>query len=375
MLAGLQRFVSEGSRRAARRNGCCKFQTLPRGLVRALSWSPRQFTREDDHRHTEAAETHHPRILITGGLGQLGFGLAKFLRRSFGKNNVILSDIRKPLAEVFESGPFIFADILDYKNLRELVVNNRITWLIHYSTLLSAVGEANVPLARSVNIIGFHNVLDIALENSLRLFVPSTIGAFGPSSPRNPTPDLCIQRPQTIYGISKVHAELMGEYYHHKYGLDFRSLRYPGIISADSEPGGGTTDYAVQIFHDAIKTSKFECYLKSDTQLPMMHIDDCHRATLEFMEAPAACLTMRTYNISAMSFTPQELVSEVCKHLPDLEVSYKPDAVRQSIADGWPMSFEDSNARRDWGWQHAYGLQELVIDMLRHIRLRNSNHA
>ncbi|XP_041069472.1 L-threonine 3-dehydrogenase, mitochondrial-like [Carcharodon carcharias] len=375
MLTGLQRFVFEGSRKAATQNYCCNFPMLHQIVVKFLSWSPQQFTGDRNYRHKEAAKTYDPRILITGGLGQLGFGLAKFLRKSFGRNNVILSDIRKPAAEVLENGPFIFADVLDYRNLQELVVNNQITWLIHYSTLLSAIGEANVPLVRKVNITGLHNVLDVALEYSLHLFVPSTIGAFGPSSPRNPTPDLCIQRPQTIYGISKVHAELMGEYYHLKYGLDFRSLRYPGIISAVSKPGGGTTDYAVQIFHDALKTGKFECYLGSDTRLPVMHIDDCQRATLEFMEAPAECLTMRTYNISAMSFTPQELASEVCKYLPDLEVSYKPDPMQQSIADGWPMSFEDSNARKDWGWKHQYGLQELVTDMLQHIQLKNSNDA
>ncbi|XP_064408159.1 L-threonine dehydrogenase 2 [Latimeria chalumnae] len=303
--------------------------------------------------------------------------------KHFGRNNVILSDIKKPPDEVLNSahvnfshsGPFVYADVLDYKNLRELVVNNRITWLIHYSALLSAIGEANVTLARSVNITGLHNVLDIALENSLRLFVPSTIGAFGPSSPRNPTPDLCIQRPRTIYGVSKVHTELMGEYYHHKYGLDFRCLRYPGIISADSEPGGGTTDYAIQIFHDALATAKFTCYLRPDTRLPMMHVRDCHRATLEFLQAPAERLSMRTYNIGAMSFTPNELACEIRKHLPSFEVTYAPDAVRQGIADSWPMSFDDSNAQGDWGWKAEFQLRELVEDMLRSIKEQKKNAA
>uniref|UniRef100_A0A9J8AI78 L-threonine 3-dehydrogenase, mitochondrial n=1 Tax=Cyprinus carpio carpio TaxID=630221 RepID=A0A9J8AI78_CYPCA len=259
---------------------------------------------------------------------------------------------------------FIYSDILDYKNLREIVVNNRISWLIHYSALLSAVGEANVSLARDVNITGLHNVLDVAVEHGLRLFIPSTIGAFGPMSPPNPTPDLCIQRPRTIYGVSKVHAELMGEYYHHRYGLDFRCLRYPGIISADSQPGGGTTDYAVQIFHDAVKTGNFVCNLRPDTRLPMMFIDDCLRATLEVLEAPAEVLSMRTYNISAMSFTPEELVQEIRRHLPDLQVTYETDPVRQAIADSWPIVFDDSNARSDWGWKHNYGLPELVQTML-----------
>uniref|UniRef100_A0A8C5MJB4 L-threonine 3-dehydrogenase, mitochondrial n=1 Tax=Leptobrachium leishanense TaxID=445787 RepID=A0A8C5MJB4_9ANUR len=299
--------------------------------TRFIGFSPRQVPSDASFHSVSFSETDHPRVLITGGLGQLGVGLAKLLRKQYGKNNVILSDIRKPPDTVFYSGPFIYSDILDYKNLREIVVNNRISWLIHYSALLSAVGEANVPLARAVNITGLHNILDIAAEHGLRLFVPSTIGAFGPSSPRNPTPDLCIQRPRTIYGVSKVHAELMGEYYHYRYGLDFRCLRYPGIISADSQPGGGTTDYAVQIFHDAIKTGRFECNLKPDTRLPMMYIEDCLRATVE------------------------------------LEVVYKTDPVRQAIADSWPMNFDDSNASKDWGWKHEYDLPELVTTMLNHL--------
>uniref|UniRef100_A0AAV2JGR3 L-threonine 3-dehydrogenase, mitochondrial n=1 Tax=Knipowitschia caucasica TaxID=637954 RepID=A0AAV2JGR3_KNICA len=260
-----------------------------------------------------------PRVLITGGLGQLGLGLAEMLRKQYGTDNVILSDIKKPPPHVFRSGPFVYADILDYKHLRELIINNQITWLVHYSALLSAVGETNVALARKINITGLHNVLDLALENCLRLFVPSTIGAFGPSSPRDPVPDLCVQRPRTIYGVSKVHGELMGEYLHHKHGLDFRCLRYPGVISVNTPPGGGTTDYAVQIFHDALSTGHHECYLRPDTRLPMMHISDCHRATVEFMQAPECQLSLRTYNIAAMSFTPEEVAQEIRKHLPQLK--------------------------------------------------------
>ncbi|XP_020634481.3 L-threonine 3-dehydrogenase, mitochondrial isoform X1 [Pogona vitticeps] len=355
------RNLSRAVKQVLQKPGCgCQIAILP---VRCLGFSPRQVTSDASFHSVSFSETDHPRVLITGGLGQLGVGLAKLLRKHFGKNNVILSDIRKPPDSVFYSGPFIYSDILDYKNLREIVVNNRITWLFHYSALLSAVGEANVPLARSVNITGLHNILDIAAEHGLRLFVPSTIGAFGPTSPRNPTPDLCVQRPRTIYGVSKVHAELMGEYYHYRYGLDFRCLRYPGIISADTQPGGGTTDYAVQIFHDAVKTGKFQCNLKPDTRLPMMYINDCLRATLEVMEAPAELLSMRTYNISAMSFTPEQLVQEVQKHVPELQVTYNVDAVRQAIADSWPMIFDDSNARQDWGWKHEYDLPELVNTM------------
>ncbi|XP_040822288.1 L-threonine 3-dehydrogenase, mitochondrial [Ochotona curzoniae] len=334
------------------------------GSVRFLAISPRQIPVDANFHSVSFSQTDHPRVLITGGLGQLGVGLAKLLRKRFGKDNVILSDIRKPPDHVFHSGPCIYSDILDYKNLREIVVNNRITWLFHYSALLSAVGEANVSLAKDVNITGLHNILDVAAEHKLRLFIPSTIGAFGPTSPRNPTPDLCIQRPRTIYGVSKVHAELMGEYYYYRYGLDFRCLRYPGIISADSQPGGGTTDYAVQIFHDATKNGKFECNLKASTRLPMMYIDDCLRATLEVMEAPAESLSMRTYNVNAMSFTPEELAQELLKHVPEFQITYNVDPVRQAIADSWPMNFDDSNARKDWGWKHDFDLPELVTTML-----------
>ncbi|XP_070786906.1 L-threonine 3-dehydrogenase, mitochondrial-like [Enoplosus armatus] len=339
--------------------------------LRGISSSSQQLCAFGRTHPSSCTDTDHPKVLITGGLGQLGVGLATLLRRRFGKNNVILSDIRKPPNHVYHNGPFIFSDILDYKNLREIVVNNNISWLVHYSAVLSAVGENNVALAKEVNITGLHNILDIATEHGLRVFVPSTIGAFGPSSPRDPTPDLCVQRPRTIYGVSKVHAELMGEYYHHRYGLDFRCLRYPGIISADSQPGGGTTDYAVQIFHAAVKSGCFECNLRGDTRLPMMYIDDCLRATLEFLEAPADTLVSRTYNINAMSFTPHDLTQEMQKVLPDLKVTYNVDPVRQAIADGWPMALEDSAARRDWGWKHEYDLPELVQSMLTHITMGN----
>ncbi|XP_028292974.1 L-threonine dehydrogenase 2 [Gouania willdenowi] len=348
-----------------------------RGCVRRIQSKPscsfssssRQWSRWNSWENlSPLAPQDNTRILITGGLGQLGIGLAQILREQYGSENVILSDIKKPPSHVLNRGPFVYADILDYKHLRELVVNNRITWLVHYSALLSAVGEANVALARKINITGLHNVLDLALENSLRIFVPSTIGAFGPSSPRDPAPDLCVQRPRTIYGVSKVHCELMGEYLHYKYGLDFRCLRYPGVISVNTPPGGGTTDYAVQIFHDALSTGHHECYLRKETRLPMMHISDCHRATVEFMQAPQCQLSLRTYNIAAMSFTPEEVAQEIRKHLPHLKVTYNPDSVRQTIADSWPVRFDDSNARRDWGWEPAFGLQELVSDMLQSIR-------
>ncbi|KAH8256147.1 hypothetical protein KR026_009173 [Drosophila bipectinata] len=316
--------------------------------------------------HQIPVQGRPPKILITGGLGQLGIECAKLLRTQYGSHNVILSDIIKPSKEVTDNGPYIFADILDFKGLQKIVVDHRIDWLIHFSALLSAVGEQNVPLAVRVNIEGVHNVIELAKQYKLRIFVPSTIGAFGPDSPRNPTPNVTIQRPRTIYGVSKVHAELIGEYYYHKFGLDFRCLRFPGVISSDP-PGGGTTDYAVAVFHDALRHGKYTCYLRPDTRLPMMYIEDCLRALLEFMSAPNEVLKRRVYNVTAMSFTPEELVDKLSKHVPNLHVTYKPDT-RQLIADSWPQVFDDSEARRDWNWQHKYDLDNLVDFMVKDVQ-------
>jgi len=305
-----------------------------------------------------------PRILITGSLGQLGRGLAKILREKYGRDNVIMSDIAKASWDVLESGPYLYADILDFKNLQSIVVNERIDWLVHFSAILSAVGEQNVSQALQVNVEGVHNILELCRRNNLRLFCPSTIGAFGPETPSNPTPDVTIQRPKTIYGVAKVHMELLGEYYHHKFGLDFRSARFPGVISADTAPGGGTTDYAVHIFHEALRTGKYKCYLRKDTRMPMIYLPDCLRATVELLEAPSENLKMRTYNISAISFTPEELAAELRRFIPRLKMDYEPDELRQAIADSWPQVLEDSNARRDWGWTHEYDLSAMTLAML-----------
>lgn len=306
-----------------------------------------------------------PRILITGSLGQLGLEFANYLRCKYGKENVIMSDIIKPSKTVAYSGPYIFADVLDFKGLQEIVVTYRIDWLIHFSALLSAVGEQNVPLAVRVNIEGMHNVMELAKQYKLRIFVPSTIGAFGPDSPRNPTPNVTIQRPRTIYGVSKVHAELLGEYYFHRFGLDFRCLRFPGVISGDP-PGGGTTDYAVAIFHEALSKGKYECYLRPDTRLPMMYIDDCLRSIWEFMTTPQEKLRRRVYNVAAMSFTPEELAAAITNHISDFKITYKPDS-RQNIADSWPQVLDDSEARSDWSWKNKYDLKGLVTAMIKDV--------
>ncbi|XP_052379308.1 L-threonine dehydrogenase [Oncorhynchus keta] len=302
------RAFSKVAKQALLSPGCgCQPITV---AVRTISFSPRQVTSDASFHSVSFSETDHPKVLITGGLGQLGVGLATMLRKRFGNNNVILSDIRKPPSHIFHSGGPSAAP--------------------PRSSPSPKVGRLLTPKVSSSPKVG-------------RLLTP--------------------KRPRTICPPT----ELMGEYYHHRYGLDFRCLRYPGIISADSQPGGGTTDYAVAIFHDAVKTGKFECNLKPDTRLPMMYIDDCLRATVEMMEAPADTLSMRTYNINAMSFTPEELAQEVQKQLPDLEVTYDIDQVRQAIADSWPMNFDDSNARNDWGWKHDHDLPELVQTMLNYI--------
>ncbi|XP_063838935.1 L-threonine 3-dehydrogenase, mitochondrial [Ostrinia nubilalis] len=307
-----------------------------------------------------------PKILITGGLGQLGVECAKYLRHKYGKENVLLSDIIKPSQEIVNDGPYLFVDILDFKGLQKIVVNHRVDWLIHFSALLSAIGEQNVPLAVRVNIEGMHNVIELAKQYNLRVFVPSTIGAFGPDSPRNPTPNITIQRPRTIYGVSKVHAELLGEYYYYKFGLDFRCLRFPGVISSDP-PGGGTTDYAIAIFHDMLRKGQYQCYLKPDTRLPMMHVNDALRALSEYLEVPNERLTRRVYNVTSMSFTPEELVEAMAKYMPEMKITYQPDS-RQEIADSWPQVFDDSEARRDWNWKPDVDLDQLVQLMVKEVK-------
>nr|CAD7441442.1 unnamed protein product [Timema bartmani] len=341
-----------------------------RHLVRT-SWIARQYHGKNEWEFDPTDSKDSPRILITGSCGQLGPVMAQYLRCKYGAGNVIMSDIIKPSKEIARDavsvpGPYIFADVLDFKGLQKIVVMHRIDWIIHFSALLSAIGEQNVPLAVRVNIEGAHNVIELAKQYKLKLFLPSTIGAFGPESPRNPTPNVTIQRPKTIYGVSKVHAELMGEYYHYRFGLDFRCLRFPGVISGDP-PGGGTTDYAVAIFFDILQNKKFECYLRPDTRLPMMHIEDCKRAIWEFMTTPEDALRRRVYNVTAMSFTPEELMTAIKKHIPSADITYRPDS-RQLIADSWPQVFDDSEARNDWGWKHQYDIDKLVQAMITEVK-------
>jgi threonine 3-dehydrogenase len=310
------------------------------------------------------------RVLITGCLGQIGVELAEDLKRLVGEENVILTDLGTPKNKILEQpSPFYFLDVADRKRLQRLVDKYGVTTVIHNAAFLSATAEKMVEDALELNTAGLHNVLAVAANNNLRVFVPSSIAAFGPTTPLDLVPDLTIQRPTTVYGIGKVYAELLGEYYAEKLGIDFRSLRYPGIISWKSPPGGGTTDYAVHMFYYALEQQPYECYLNPDQPLPMMYMPDCIRATIDFIfKVPQSQLkNQRTYNVTSFSFTPKQLENAIKKYIPNFTVTYKPD-FRQGIAETWPREFDDSNARRDWGWAETYQLDAMVRDMLTNLR-------
>ncbi|KCV68509.1 UDP-glucose 4-epimerase [Fonticula alba] len=349
-------------------------QTLLRPrLMSALAAGPRLAAAAAYSTATATGDLAPRKVLITGSLGQLGAVLASCFRGHFGAENVITSDIRRPAAGGGEvalaaanDGPFVFLDVRDRASVEKVVVENKVDTIIHLSALLSAIGEREPQRALDVNINGLHNILEIARVHNASVFCPSTIGAFGPSTPVDQTPDLTIMRPTTIYGISKVHMELLGEYYANRYGVDFRSVRYPGIISAD-EPGGGTTDYAIDIFHHALKTGTYNCFLHENTRLPMMYIDDCIEGTFKFITAPREKLTQSTYNMGAIDFTPAELTSSMQRHMPNLSVSYSPD-FRQKIADSWPNSLDDSSARKDWGWDPKFDLDSMVDVMFKNLK-------
>lgn len=302
-------------------------------------------------------------ILVTGSLGQIGIELVALLSTEYGKENVIATDILPQSSDLNEDGPYQYLNVLEKDRFTELIVDHEIDWLIHNASILSASGERKPKLAMDVNIRGFENAVDIAKEFDLRILSPSSIAAFGPTTPRINTPDFTVMRPTTIYGISKVYMELLGEYYHNKWGVDFRSIRYPGIISWKSPPGGGTTDYAIEIFYEALKSKRYTSFLKPNTTLPMMHMDDCLLGTLQLLKADDSIFTQRTFNLAGISFSPQELAEEISHHIPEFEIEYKPD-YRQQIAETWPESIDDSEARSQWGWHHQFEIGDLVEDML-----------
>ncbi|HRG19463.1 MAG TPA: NAD-dependent epimerase/dehydratase family protein [Saprospiraceae bacterium] len=306
------------------------------------------------------------KILITGANGQLGRVLAEELRIKYGREAVLVSDIQK-ITE--DQAPFEFLDILNTVRLKEIIGDHQITEIYHLAAILSAGGEYNPLKTWNINLNGLISILELAREFSLdKVFFPSTIAVFGKTTPRENTAQDVPLLPTTVYGISKTTGELWCNYYHKRYGVDVRSLRYPGIISYQSIPSGGTTDYAVEIFHAAIKGELYKCFLKSQTKLPMMYIDDAIRGTIELMEADAAAINVRYgYNLAAMSFTPEDIYNAILNYYPDFKIEYEPD-FRQEIASSWTESIDDSAARKDWGWKENYDLESMVQIMIEELR-------
>jgi nucleoside-diphosphate-sugar epimerase len=309
------------------------------------------------------------KILVIGASGQIGVELTLALRKIYGNANVIASDLREQNPLLEGTGPYVALDVMNKEMLHVQVIRQGITQIYLLAAILSATGEKNPNLAWHLNMQGLLNVLDIAREEKLhKVYWPSSIAVFGPTSPRQNCPQQTIIEPVTVYGISKYAGEFWCNYYFQRYGVDVRSIRYPGLISYKSAPGGGTTDYAVEIFHEALEAKHYECFLREDTYLPMMYMPDAIRATIELMEAPAENIGIRhSYNLSGMSFSPKEIAEEIRKHIPGFTISYKPD-YRQEIADGWPQSIDDSVAREDWGWKEEYDLAAMTKDMLANLR-------
>jgi len=312
------------------------------------------------------------KILVIGASGQIGVELTLALRKIYGNHNIIASDLREENDLLKGTGPYVSIDVMNKEMLHVQVIRQNITQIYLLAAILSATGEKNPNLAWHLNMQGLLNVLDIAREEKLKkVYWPSSIAVFGPTSPRQQCPQQTIIEPSTVYGISKYAGEFWFNYYFHRYGVDVRSIRYPGLISYKSAPGGGTTDYAVEIFHEALENKKYTCFLKEDTYLPMMYMPDAIRATIELMEAPANKISVRTsYNLSSMSFSPKEIAAAIKKHIPEFTMSYQPD-YRQQIADSWPQSIDDSYARNDWGWAHEYDLERMTADMLENLEIDN----
>ncbi|MBW4620347.1 MAG: NAD-dependent epimerase/dehydratase family protein [Cyanosarcina radialis HA8281-LM2] len=309
-------------------------------------------------------------ILVTGSRGQIGSDLVVELRRRYGNKQVIESS--RSAAPNIESLSYEVLDVSDRQRLEEIVKQYQVGTIYHLASLLSAKGEQNPDLCWDVNVNGLKNVLEVAKSHQLKVFWPSSIAVFGPHTPKLDTPQIAVEDPSTMYGITKVTGELLCNYYAQRFGVDVRSLRLPGIISYNTLPGGGTTDFAVEIFYEAIKHGSYTCFVRPDTRLPMMYMPDAIAAILQLMAADEAGIKIRTsYNLTAVSFSAAELVAEIQQHLPDFTCEYAPD-FRQAIADSWPSTIDDSSARNDWGWQHKYDLQAIVRDMLSQIKSQKS---
>ncbi len=308
------------------------------------------------------------KILVIGASGQIGVELTLALRKQYGNINVVASDLREENPLLHGTGPYVSLDVMNKEMLHVQVIRQNITQIYLLAAILSATGEKNPSLAWHLNMQGLLNVLDIAREEKLhKIYWPSSIAVFGPTSPHINCPQKTVIEPITVYGISKYAGEFWCNYYHQRYGVDVRSLRYPGLISYKSAPGGGTTDYAVEIYLEALESKSYNCFLREDTYLPMMYMPDAIRATLELMNAPAEKITVRTsYNVSGMSFSPKEIATSLQKYIPDFTIQYKPD-YRQSIADSWPQSIDDGIANNDWGWKPQYDLDKMTKDMLENL--------
>ena len=305
------------------------------------------------------------KILIIGACGQIGTELTNKLRTIYGKDNVIASDIRKLNNDIVNEGIFEVVNALDYNQIEHLLEKYQITDVYLMAALLSATAEKNPAFAWDLNMNSLFHVLNLAKAGKIKkIFWPSSIAVFGPTTPRENTPQYTIMEPSTVYGISKQTGERWCEYYHKQYGVDVRSIRYPGLISWSTPPGGGTTDYAVDIYHKAITDGKFTSFLSENTGLPMMYMDDAIKATVSIMQAPAENVKIRSsYNLSGMSFTPAEIAEEIKKHFTDFTINYEPD-FRQKIADSWPASIDDSEARKDWGWKNDFDMENMTVEMI-----------
>ena len=309
------------------------------------------------------------KILVTGAVGQIGSELTAELRKKYGNDNVVAAGHKKKPGKALQDGPFEFIDVTKKESIERVVEKYDIDTVYHMAAILSAVGEKNPALAWDVNMNGLYNILETAREHDMiGVFCPSSIAVFGPETPKEKTPQETVLRPRTMYGVTKVAGEMLCDYYFRKFEVDVRGLRYPGIISSETLPGGGTTDYAVEIFYEAVKNKKYTCFVKKDTVLPMMYMPDCIKATIDLMNAPLSSLRHHSdFNVTAMSFSAGELAEEIKNHIPDFVCEYRPD-FRQNIAESWPRTIDDSAARKEWGWKPAYGLSTMTTDMLKKLK-------
>lgn len=310
------------------------------------------------------------KILVLGSNGQIGTELVMALRKAYGSDEVVACDIRRPDYEIKNAGSFEFVNVLDKEVLKDIFQKYKPTQVYLLAALLSATGEQNPKLAWDLNMNGLLNVLDLALiYKTAKVYWPSSIAVFGPNSPKQNTPQYCTMDPNTVYGISKLAGERWCEYYHQKYNLDVRSIRYPGLISWKAAPGGGTTDYAIHIFHEALKKGSYASFLSATTELPMMYMDDAIRGTIELMDAPAKQISIRSsYNFGGVNFTPEVLAAEIRKHIPEFKLTYIENDHRQAIANSWPQSIDDSYAKNDWLWKPEFDLVKMTEDMLKNLK-------